>query len=305
MVDSGDNMSVDPLRLKDRFAFSRLIGNTACVGLTNVTRFFGYKVYGKMETANPTGSHKDRESLEVLRDAIRKGYREVGCASTGNAAISLAALSHMSGLKCHIYLPRTILREKLALIRSFGPIVHVIRGHYGKAVRESEEEMERLGIYMANPGVCHPKIVGNSRIGQEISEAVKPDFVVCPTNNGTHVVGVWNGLRKCGCKPRIMAATARNTRIADSIGGFHRSEGPTFDQMLHDSGARIVNVTDKEIMVALSLLQRDGVIAEPAGAAGVAALHHLKAYGHPIVCCTITGSGLKFPSVLERVAHSH
>lgn len=296
--------SVKILQLDDELAVAKLIGNTPCVRLTNVSRYFGYEVYGKIETVNPTGSHKDRESLEVLRDALVKGYRDVGCASTGNAAISLAALSRMCGMRCHVYVSRMIWHEKLSLIRSFRPIIHIVAGDYGRAVRESNKEMGKLGIYIANPGVCHAKIIGDSQIGREISQAVKPDFVVCPTNNGTHIIGVWKGLREHGCRPEVIAATAKSTRIADSIRGFHKSEGSGLDQMIGASHTSFVDVADHEIRTALGLLLKDGVIAEPAGAAGIAALHHVKASERSIVCCTITGTGLKFPLILERLARS-
>lgn len=288
-----------------RLSFRNLIGNTPCVKLVNVSKIFGCDVYGKIESLNPTGSHKDRENLEALQDAVNRGYTEIGCASTGNAAISLAALSYMSGVRCHIYVPRTLWREKLALIKAFHPVLHLVRGDYATAVSKSLEEMQKLGIYAANPGVCDPKIIGDSHVGREISQVLKPDLVICPANNGTHIIGVWEGLKRNGCRPAVVAATAKKTGIADSIGGFHRSEGKKLDQMLRESNASIVNVTDSEIRTAWHLLTRDGVIAEPAGAAGVAALRHLNLPANAVVCCTITGTGLKFPTILRRMAAGH
>jgi len=63
--------------------------NTPLKFLRTFSKAHNARIYGKLELFNPTGSHKDRESWEVLRDMKNKGFDAVGCASTGNAAISL------------------------------------------------------------------------------------------------------------------------------------------------------------------------------------------------------------------------
>lgn len=114
-------MTLTKTRNRIELPFAIMIGNTPCIELATASALCGYRVFGKLETHNPTGSHKDRESLEVIRDATGQGFNEVGCASTGNAAISLAALSRMAHLTCHIYVSRRIAPDKLSLIRAFPP----------------------------------------------------------------------------------------------------------------------------------------------------------------------------------------
>lgn len=282
--------------------FAKFVGNTPCVRLTVTSTAFGRSVYGKIEMVNPTGSHKDRESLEVIRDALQKGYREIGCASTGNAAISLAALSRMSGLRCHIYVSTGIWHEKLALIRAFRPVIHMIRGDYHEAVERSKDEMLDDNIYAANPGQCKAKVEGNRNIGREISHAIKPDFIVCPANNGTHFLGVWQGITENKLAPAAIAATAEQTKIADSIGGFHKYEGQLWERTITESRARVINVSDREIQEAMRLLLREGLVVEPAAATSIAALKRVDMPKDAVVCCTITGTGLKFPHLLQNLA---
>jgi len=257
-------------------------------------------VYGKIETVNPTGSHKDRESLQVISEVRKCGYRGVGCASTGNAAISLAAYSYMNGVPCHIYVSERISRERLALIKTFLPVIKRVKGGYAEAIELSNEEMEKSGIYNANPGKCQAKIVGNSFIGKEIAGEIKPDFVICPTNNGTHLIGVWEGLKETGLKPRMVAAVAEETKIADSIHGFHKLEEPKLSAALRESNGPIIKVTDHEIGEATALLLKEGIIAEPASAASVAAINHINFEKKDVICCTITGSGMKFPKTMRK-----
>jgi threonine synthase len=286
---------------RDQPAFAALIGNTPCLHLLNTSAHYGCRIYGKIETRNPTGSHKDRENLEVIRDALSHGYDAVGCASTGNAAISLAALSSMVGLTCHIYVSSGISREKLNLIRSFHPILHRVDGNYEQAVHNSNVEMKQENIYVANPGQCRAKIEGDKKIGLEIANDISPDVLVCPANNGTHLIGVWEGIKEKNLKPITIAATAKRTAIADSIGGFHRFEADRWKDFLRNSATQVINVNDEHIQNAMNLLLRDGVIAEPAGATSLAALDHLDIQKNSTICCTITGSGLKFPRLLERL----
>jgi len=287
--------------MPDPLPLAALIGKTPCIELPQTSVHYGCRVFGKIEIRNPTGSHKDRENLEAIKDALAHGFNSVGCASTGNAAISLAALASMTGLECHIYVSSGISKEKLNLIQAFHPILHRVSGGYEQAVHESNEKMREENIYVANPGQCRAKIEGDKKIGLEIASAISPDVLVCPTNNGTHLIGVWEGIKQKRLNPITIAATAKRTAIADSIRGFHRFEGPRWENFLHLSHTQVINITDRQIQNALNLLLQDGVIAEPAAATSLAAVGQLNLTKTTIVCCTITGSGIKFPHLLEKL----
>ncbi|MDQ1278831.1 MAG: threonine synthase [Thermoproteota archaeon] len=274
---------------------------TPLVRLERLSDSFHLQLYGKIEIMNPTGSHKDRESIMVVSDAIKQGFSEVGCASTGNAAISISAYAYISGLKCDIYVSKNMNSEKMALIKMFKPNIHVIEGDYSEAIEVSNRDFKEKEVYNANPGQCSAKLRGNAEIGKEIAQQISPNYVICPTNNGTHFTGVWTGLKEAGKKPRMIAATAQKTEIADSIQGFHRIEGKTFDEALNESNGIIVDVSDDEIIQALRMLYKEGIVAEPASAASIATIQHLEYDKDEIVCCTITGSGLKFPKLIEKI----
>jgi threonine synthase len=254
-------------------------------------------VYGKLEIYNPTGSHKDRESEAILRYAERMNIRRLGIASTGNAAISLAAYAHINSLKCHIFLPRTIAPERLAQIKAFNPTIS-FSDTYDQAITQCSEESDSEGFLNCNPGVRIEKMVGDSKIGTEIAK--EPwTHVVVPTNNGTLFAGIWKGLRKAHRSTRMVGAVAKETKLAEGIAGFHRIEEPALSNTVEESGGAIVEISDHEIREAAQLLASDGLIVEGAAAAGIAALRHLKRRSK--VCCIITGSGLKFPSSVKEL----
>ena len=55
----------------------------------------------------------------------------------------------------------------------------------------------------------------------------------------------------------------------------------------------LIKVNSNEIKKASNLLLEEGILAEGAGAASVAALYSIKKKKHNNICCIITGSGLK------------
>ncbi|MGC8850216.1 MAG: PLP-dependent lyase/thiolase [Candidatus Bathyarchaeia archaeon] len=258
----------------------------------------GCEVYAKLEIVNPTGVHKDRESAMVIRDMTKKGFREVACASSGNAAISISGFAYMHGFRSHVFIGSDTPEEKIQLLKVFQPSIHKVKGDYLDAVDALLEFLDGRDVYNANAGYCEAKILGNSYIGEEIARDLKPSYVICPTSNGTHFVGVGMGILRTGLKPKLVAATAPNTDIAHSIKGFYHLEEPKITELIRVTGGSIIELSDSEICEATKRLVKQGVVAEPASAASIAAIPHLNPDRDDVVCCTITGNGMKYPRIL-------
>jgi threonine synthase len=235
-----------------------------------------------------------------VKYAIKKDARGLAIASTGNAAISLAAYSYIYGLECHVFLPKTIAAERMAQIQSYNPIISTCES-YDSAIAECEADAERYRLLNCNPGARAEKAQGDSSIGLEIAKKQKWSYVVCPTNNGTLLAGVWIGLRRAHVKTKMVACVAKQTRVAEGIAGFHRFEGQGLDDAIKESKGVIVEVQDDEISDAARLLICDGLIVEGAAAAAVAALEHLELSRKSTLCCIVTGTGLKFPESVRNL----
>ena len=78
-----------------------------------LSKYYKKKIYLKLENQNLTGSHKDRECISLIDLEIKKKYKKIGCASTGNLAISLAFYSKLNNLKCFIWLNKKTYLIKL------------------------------------------------------------------------------------------------------------------------------------------------------------------------------------------------
>ncbi|MEM2882920.1 MAG: pyridoxal-phosphate dependent enzyme, partial [Candidatus Bathyarchaeia archaeon] len=134
---------------------------------------------------------------------------------------------------------------------------------------------------------------------------VSPEVVIVPTNNGTLLAGAWNGLKKAGLKPRMIAATSPNTSLAESIAGYNRFDGEALDRAISESKGKVVELNDWEIVRAMDALYREGIFCEPAAAASLAALYRLEGELFGPIVLLITGTALKFPTNLGTILRKY
>ena len=97
--------------------FMRSVGNTPLVKI-------GPSLYGKLETANPTGSVKDRMISFVVAQAISRGEIKPTTllveATSGNTGIALAALGAAMGNPVQIIMPGNMSEERKQMMKTYG-----------------------------------------------------------------------------------------------------------------------------------------------------------------------------------------
>lgn len=285
-----------------------------------------YRMFLKDDGRNPTNSFKDRASSVGVLKAQEFGFKTVACASTGNAASSLAGLSAAVGLKSVIFLPQRAPEPKVTQLLIFGATVVRVLGSYENAFDLCREACTKFGWYDRNGGTNPFLVEGKKTAGLEIAEQLRstlPDWVVVSVGDGCTIAGIGKGLqemRRLGFidrAPRLLGVQAEGARpmldaflsgkdlvptdtntIADSIAvGTPRNWRRAIQQIKASEGTMIA-VSDDEILDAMRLSARlGGVFGEPAGVAGAAGLK--KAIAQGIVKRTesavavITGNGLK------------
>jgi threonine synthase len=109
------------------------------------------------------------------------------------------------------------------------------------------------------------------------------------------------GVKRAGSKAKMIAAIAPKSVVATSITGFYGKEQPRIDSTVKETGGQYVELTDEELVAATKSLTRQGIFAEPASGASVAAVAHINPPKDSVIACTITGSALKYPPVLRSV----
>ncbi len=328
------NRSLDHWRYKELLPISPdiplphlHIGWTPVYDVPRLARHVGIrKLFLKDDGRNPTNSFKDRASSIGVLKAMEFRFNTIACASTGNAASSLAGLSAAVGLKSYIFVPERAPEPKITQLLIFGATVFRVKGTYGQAFDLSKQSCDQFGWYTRNSGTNPFLVEGKKTAGLEIAEQMKehlPDWVVVSMGDGCTIGGIGKGvqeMKRLGFidrVPRLLGVQAEGAKpifdafrfgkdlipsdtntIADSIAvGTPRNWRRAIQQVRLSHGEMIA-VSDEEILEAMRLTARlGGVFGEPAGVAGVAGLK--KAVEENIVksnetaVVVITGNGLK------------
>ena len=312
------------------------IGGTPIYEVPRLAKAIGIsKLFLKDDGRNPTNSFKDRASAVGVMKAIEFGFDTIACASTGNAASSLAGLSASVGLKSYIFVPARAPEPKITQLLIFGATVLRVQGTYEQAFDLCKQACDKFGWYNRNSGTNPFLVEGKKTAGLEIAEQFGkeiPDWVVVSVGDGCTIGGIGKGLQEMkrlgfiarvprllgvqaeGAKPlleafksdRHLIPTETNT-IADSIAvGTPRNWRRAIQQIKASHGDMIA-VSDEEILDAMRLTARlGGVFGEPAGVAGVAGLRKAIASGivkpNESAVAAITGNGLKDIASAKRAA---
>jgi threonine synthase len=280
----------------------------------------------KDEGRNPTASFKDRASVVGVARALLKKARVVACASTGNAASSLAGAAASVGLPAVIFVPDHAPEPKLAQLLVFGARVIRVRGSYDETWEMCQRACAEHGWYNRNAAVNPSLVEGKKTCGLEIGEelgADLPDWVAVSVGDGCTIAGIWKGLREMHALgfaprlPRMLGVQAEGARplvdafregrdlrpgpaatIADSICVGHPRNWRKALHAVRASGGTFVAVSDEAILEAIAETgRRAGVFGEPAGVTGIAGLRQAAADGllgkRARALAVITGSGLK------------
>ena len=285
------------------------------IGLSNL--------YLKDDGRNPTASLKDRASAIGVVKAQELGTRIITCASTGNAASSLAGLAASVGRPNVIFVPQSAPKAKVAQLLIFGAQVIMVKGTYDQAFDLCLEASDEFGWYSRttayNPYLSEGKKTAALEICEQLSWQA-PDRVFASVGDGCIIGGLHKGFKDLlalgfieglpklvgvqaeGAAPLVRAwETGKfepiipNT-LADSISvGVPRDRVKAL-RAVRESGGQYVAVSDEEILEAMRQLGREAAIfAEPAGAAGFAGLVKLADEIDPreLIVVLVTGNGLK------------
>lgn len=300
-------------------------GGTELYEAPSLSAHLGVETLVKDDGHCPTGVLKDRASSIAVTKARAHGRDIVTCASTGNAAASLAGYAARSGMDCRIFVPEAAPTEKLAQPLVYGADVLAVEGSYDEAYDLSLAVTEEFGWYNRNAAINPFQVEGKKTVGLELAEQTKgnvPDWVVFSMGDGCSIYGGWKGFKemaKLGYideTPRMLGVQAEGASaihdafhehgdvdavaatIADSIAVGRPRNTLKACKALTESNGTAVLVSDGEILEAEKTLgSTEGIYAEPAGAAPVAGVEKAVEAGiirsGETVCVVVTGNGLK------------
>ena len=288
----------------------------------------------KDDGRNPTASFKDRASAVASAHARAIGKHTLACASTGNAASSLAGMTAGMGQQAVIFIPENAPEPKVTQLLAFGATVVKVRGGYARAYDLCSAACEKFGWYNRNCAINPYLVEGKKTCGLEVAEqtaGAPVDWVVVSVGDGCTIAGVWKGIREMHeigilpRLPRILGVQANGARpivdafeqghaeivpvetstIADSIDVGHPRNDMKALQAVRQANGHLMSVSDEQILEAVQTTPRlSGVFGEPAGVTGVAGLKQAVSDGlvdpNASVVVVVTGNGLKDVSTARK-----
>ncbi len=295
-------------------------GSTPLVRAARLTARIGHdcEVFIKNEGLNPTGSFKDRGMTVAVSKALENGARALICASTGNTSASAAAYAAKAGIPCAVVLPAgKIASGKLLQAFVHGAKIVGIEGNFDNALEIVRELGQRPDFVVVN-SINPDRIAGQKTAAFEIVDHLgeAPDIHILPLGNAGNITAYWAGYReyyeigKTKRLPRMIGIQATGAApifhdrvienpqtIATAIRIGNPASWKQARAAVDESFGAVAIANDDEILEAQRWLAgNEGIFVEPASAASIAGLFHLKEIprGSRIVC-TVTGHGLKDP----------
>jgi len=230
-------------------------GNTPCIRLPEWEEQLGLKnVWVKDESANPTGTYKDRRSAAIMQHAMHHGIHKLVLISAGNAAYSLAKYAKGTGIEVHVVVDHNLTAGIKDVLRRI--CTQVVEIDLSRKLLQSED---LITMARASP---HEKIIDVSNGYHEAYMAIvkelkndlpwQPDSIAMPFGGGEALVGVAMGVMEaqwnyrtivCGFKNN-QSERLRSTVIFKPYRDFVAAEKedlptPVFDMTTEESPAEV------------------------------------------------------------------
>ncbi len=281
----------------------------------------GCQVLAKVESINPIGCFKGRGAEYFAATALWPGEAVV-CASAGNFGQGLAWAAARRGHPCTVFAAETANTVKVDAMRRLGATVRLEGVDFDAAKDTARRHAIASGARFVEDGAEAAIAEGAGTIALELAQAAEFDAVVVQLGNGALLAGVGGALRHVAPHIEIIAVVAeRAPAMKLSIEAGRAIQTPTADTIADGIGVRVpiqetipflrsccdrvVAVSEDAIFEAMVMLRRHlGVVAEPAGAAGLAAIAAEPGRFRGRRVATIVCGGNLSPELRERLAGS-
>jgi threonine dehydratase len=285
---------------------------------TDTSRVAGQPVWLKLENLQQTGSFKYRGASLFIR-ALPKDVQVVA-PSAGNHAQAVAAAATQWGHHATVVLPESVSATKRVACERYGAKVVLAGTTSDDRQRAAAQIAAELGAVIVPP-FDHPTIIaGQATVGCEILEDV-PDVatIVVPVGGGGLAAGVCAAVRLTRPEVRVVGvelvtnpklgralaagrpvqtdevSALASALVATSVGVV---PFPYLRQWLDE----VVVVDDSGVREAMDhLVNRCKVVAEPSGAAALAAVRMGLIKLHGPVCVIISGGNVSHTELAEML----
>jgi cystathionine beta-synthase len=299
-----------------------LIGKTPLVEVTSLDTG-PCRLFLKLESANPSGSIKDRPARAMIEAAEADGRLKPGGtiveATAGNTGVGLALVGASKGYRTLLVVPDKMSREKVLHAKALGAEVVITRSDVGKGHPDYYQDLAQT-ITGRTPGAVYINQFENpanpaaheASTGPEILEGMEGDVdaVVVGVGSGGTLTGVGRYLKKASPKTAMVLADPAGSILAPLVetgqmteAGSWAVEGIGEDFVPPNCDLSLVkkaySIGDKEsFSAARELLRKEGILAgSSSGTLLAAALRYCREQTGPKrVVTLVCDTGAKYLS---------
>ena len=299
-----------------------LIGRTPLVEVTSLDTG-PCKLFLKLESANPSGSIKDRPARAMIEAAEADGRLKPGGtiveATAGNTGVGLALVGASKGYRTLLVVPDKMSREKVLHAKALGAEVVITRSDVGKGHPDYYQDLAQA-ITGRTPGAVYINQFENpanpaaheASTGPEILEGMEGDVdaVVVGVGSGGTLTGIGRYLKKASPKTVMVLADPAGSILAPLVetgrmteAGSWAVEGIGEDFVPPNCDLSLVkkaySIGDKEsFSTARELLRKEGILAgSSTGTLLAAALRYCREQTEPKrVVTLVCDTGAKYLS---------
>ena len=291
------------------------IGSTPVVQLRRLAGPDSGEVWLKLESANPTGSYKDRMALAMIEGAERSGRLQPGQPvveyTGGSTGSSLAFVCAVKGYPLRIVTSDAFSPEKLETMAAFGAKLEIIPSPDGitadlipRMMERAAEIVVEVDGYATDQFNNRDMIDGYDELGSELADQLdgRLDAFCAYVGTAGHFLGVTRALRRTIPEVhRAVIEPAESPVISEGRAGTHHIEGGGVGfwppLLTEDDFDEVFAVPEAEAFATAARAARDeGLLCGPSTGANIAvALQLVERLGPGSrVATTNIDSGLKY-----------
>jgi cystathionine beta-synthase len=284
-----------------------LIGETPLVEVTQFDRG-PCRLFLKLESANPSGSIKDRPARTMIEAAEADGRLKPGGtiveATAGNTGLGLALVGGRKGYRIVLVVPDKMAREKILHCRAMGAEVVLTRSDVGRGHPDYYQDLAEAitartpgALFInqfANPAnpLAHEQTTGPEILRQMQGQV---DAIVVGVGSGGTLTGIGRFMAKASPRTRMILADPLGSVLAPAVETGHvpkqsgnwAVEGIGEDFVPPNADLSLVHkayaISDRDSFAAAhDLLRQEGVLAgSSSGTLLAAALRYCREQSEP------------------------
>lgn len=285
------------------------------------TQMSGTQLYLKCENLQKTGSFKVRGAHNKITKLVREeGIKSVVASSAGNHAQGVAFSANALGISSTIVMPLNTPIAKISATRGYGAEIVLHGSCFDDAYEKAREIQRETGAAFVHAFDDEDVITGQATVAIEILKDL-PDTgtVLVPAGGGGLLAGIAFylksvnpsikviGVQSAGADAIVRSFRAGSTVVSDTVqtiadGIAVKAPGAIPLDYIGKYVDEMVTVSDAEIAECiLLLLERNKLVAEPAGAAALAAaINNKVTFKGKNTVCVISGGNIDV-SIMHKI----